>query len=340
MASSISTKTRRRIVNGFTLVEMLVVIAIVGLLVALLLPAVQAAREAARRSQCMNNLKQLSLAMILHETTHRFYPTGGWSVFFTADPDRGFGSNQPGGWCFGLLPFVEEQALRDLGGGLQGPARDEAIRQREGTPLSVFNCPSRRAAQAYPNARGFNPRNSVLAEFHGRSDYAMNVGDTFQYEHWCFHFAPSDYDDADQQGDQWVRRDFFSGISYCGSEVRSRQVKDGTSHTYAIGERYLDKSHYEDGLVRSDDAPMFAGFQNDLYRSTYFDQSISSPTVYSVRLPQQDQKGIDLNEHFGSAHAGGCYISMCDGLVSLVSYDVDGVVHSRRGNRADGLPVP
>jgi len=340
MVFTAETEKTRRMAGGFTLVELLVVIAIVGLLVALLLPAVQGAREAARRAQCMSHLKQLSLAMISHETTHRFYPTGGWSVFWTADPDRGFGSNQPGGWCFGLLPFIEEQALRDLGAGIQGVARDEAIGRRDGTPLGIFNCPSRRGVQAYPNARGFSPRNGVQTDDHGRSDYAMNVGDTFQYEHWCFHFAPFDYQEADEQGDAWVRRDLFSGISYCGSEVRLRQVKDGTSHTYAIGERYLDKSHYEDGLARSDDAPMFAGFQNDLYRSTYFDQSTSSPTVYSVRLPLQDRNDVDLNEHFGSAHAGGCYISMCDGSVRLVDYDVDGVVHSRRGNRADGLPVP
>ena len=324
---------------AFTLVELLVVIAIIGLLVALLLPAVQAAREAARRTQCMNHLKQLTLAMIGHETTHRFYPTGGWSPFFTADPERGFDHEQPGGWCFSLLPFIEEQVLRDLGAGKTGAQRDQELVQRDSTPISIFNCPSRRPAAVFANGRNFTPRNSIRSDVHARSDYAMNVGDTFQYEHWCFHFAPFDYQEADTKGDSWVRRDFFSGISYCGSTVKSRQVKDGLTHTYAIGERYLDKSHYTDGMVRSDDVPMFAGFQNDLYRSTFFDPDISQPSVEAVLLPQRDQPGLDLNEHFGSAHAAGCYISMCDGSVQLVPYDIDGNIHKARGNRSDGAAV-
>src|SRR5258708_2752379 len=96
---------------GFTLVELLVVIAIVGILVGLLLPAVQAAREAARRTQCQNNLKQLSLAMISHHTAHQKFPSGGWGWYLVADADRGTGPQQPGGWNYAILPYLEQEAL-------------------------------------------------------------------------------------------------------------------------------------------------------------------------------------------------------------------------------------
>src|SRR5690606_28075703 len=108
---------KARVGRGFTLVELLVVIAIIGILVALLLPAVQAAREAARRTQCKNNLGQIALGCLLHVDAHQSLPSGGWAKYYTADPNRGYGPDQPGGWCYNILAFVEEESLRDLGRG-------------------------------------------------------------------------------------------------------------------------------------------------------------------------------------------------------------------------------
>src|SRR5215218_6749249 len=103
---------------AFTLVELLVVIAIIGILVALLLPAVQAAREAARRSQCQNNLKQITLAALNCETTTRALPATGLGLQWVGDRNYGTGKKQPGGWLYNTLPYVEEQTIHDMGSGV------------------------------------------------------------------------------------------------------------------------------------------------------------------------------------------------------------------------------
>src|SRR5688500_8950333 len=105
---------------AFTLVELLVVIAIIGVLVALLLPAVQAARESARRTQCSNQLRQIALAWQNHHDVHKFFPSGGWGYYWTGDPNRGFGKKQPGSWAYSSLPFMEQGQLHQRGKGATG----------------------------------------------------------------------------------------------------------------------------------------------------------------------------------------------------------------------------
>src|SRR5690242_10544903 len=88
---------------AFTLVEVLIVIAIIGLLVQLMLPAIQASRERARKVTCQNHVKQLALATHAHLNAQGYYPSGGWSGAYLADPHRGYGRNQPGGWLYSIL---------------------------------------------------------------------------------------------------------------------------------------------------------------------------------------------------------------------------------------------
>ena len=153
--------------HGFTLVELLVVIAIIGILVALLLPAVQSARESARRTQCQNHLKQVGLAWQNHHDTLRHFPTGGWGFNWVGHPDRGFSRIQPGGWIYNLLPYADQKPLHDLGKNGSGLGLTAANAQRIQTPLSFAICPSRRRASSgrrpSPARRGFSASLSCRA---------------------------------------------------------------------------------------------------------------------------------------------------------------------------------
>ncbi len=320
--------------SAFTLVELLVVIAIIGILVALLLPAIQAAREAARRAQCTNNLKQISLAMIQHEGTHKFLPTAGWWGSWLGDPDRGYDSRQPGGWIYNILPFIEEQQIRDLGEGLNDHQKWPIFQQRDAMTISYLNCPSRRASMPYPNGLGHAPLNSRKSQLHARSDYAANAGDIEKLEDQCQTIFPSSIAEADAGKLGWPPSQAeFNGTAYCGATVKLAAITDGLSKTYIVGERYINPNEYETGLDHGDDWSMWSGFQDDLCRSTYYDPT-KNPN--DSRVPVQDTPGAELAQRFGSAHPGGCNMAFCDGSVQLISYDIDPEVHRRNGNREDG----
>ena len=324
---------RRR---AFTLVELLVVITIIGILIALLLPAVQAAREAARIVQCENNLKQLALGCLHHEQVYRMLPSGGWAWLMVGDPDRGVGKRQPGGWQFSIFPFIEQQALYQLGSGMTGAAQAAANTQRLTTPLTVMNCPTRRKSQLFSYYLGNNdgqyPYLCDPVAAVARSDYAANSGDSDQSQTWWPEVSYATGDSPTFTG--WTSSNYFTGVSFQRSQIKISDITDGTSNTYMIGEKYLDIDYYFTGEDAADDQSTYCGWDNDNHRDTF----VPKPPTLPVP-PMQDRAGFFLRGQFWQAHNNGFNMAFGDGSVRTIDYSISLETHRRLGNRKDGLPI-
>jgi prepilin-type N-terminal cleavage/methylation domain-containing protein len=205
---------RRNLGHGFTLVELLVVISIIGVLVALLMPAVKAVQESGRRTQCFNNLHQLAQACQAHEAQWHYFPSGGFSKQSVGNPTIGPGVLQPGGWHYSLLPFLD---MNDL--------HDQQTTSPRQNAVAFFLCPTR-----HPRVQTFPYGSSVI----GRSDYAANAGSIF--------VDPASTPSVDNS----------NGVIYRKSAVSEAQIKDGDSFTYLIGERFMTTAAYIQGPIEND----------------------------------------------------------------------------------------
>ncbi len=320
---------RNRARRAFTLVELLVVITIIGILIALLLPAVQAAREAARMMQCQNNLKQLGLAMHNFHSAHGHFPSGGWGYMWAPHPDRGVGKDQTGAWLYSLLPHLEQEALHGLGQGVGRHNEDDpkllaANKQRLATPLTVLHCPSRRAAINYPaGTNGIwyvkQPYLSDPLEVGARNDYAANGGDNWV----SFQAGPANLAQGDSGHYQFPSPEDCSGIVFVHNCYGMNDIIDGTSHTYMIGEKYVDPDHYDTGISLGDDQGPYVCDERDSVR-------------WSFLLPMQDQSGYDGTIEFGSAHSTGFNMVFCDGSVHCISFSILHSIHRPLSHRASG----
>ena len=344
--ASIPTTTTRR---GFTLVELLVVIAIIGILVALLLPAVQSAREAARRTQCVNQLKQAGLAFQNHHDSHGFYPSGGWGWYWIGFPEQGYGKSQSGGWMYSLLPYIEQENLHNLGEGATQAEIPAYAKQRVQLPFEGMVCPSRRTTNVYDfvSTGGTFRFCSQPLERASKTDYACNGGNIKTTELFdSIGGGPSEDPGgllATQAGtssaykisSELDRKENWNGICHYRSEVKIRQITDGTSNTYLVGEKWMYVENYDTGLDDGDNEPAFAGNNNDTIRMTYYDPS--QPEKYGLQsdtVDYQQSNGQSYGRRkFGGPHTGGFNMAKCDGSVSFIGIDIDPYIHAANGSR-------
>jgi prepilin-type N-terminal cleavage/methylation domain-containing protein/prepilin-type processing-associated H-X9-DG protein len=288
--------------RAFTLVELLVVIAIIGVLVALLLPAVQSAREAARRMQCANNLKQFGIAFHNHHDTYGFFPTAGfgWTYApeYSASGTPEVAPRQRAGWGFQVLPFIEQQNIY-TGGNLNN--NDDRQRQAIGAAIPAFFCPSRRQAKAHaPVASWYGPSGDYP---HSQTDYAgsnhHNTGVIVQTN----------------ENQTWG----------AGGAISFGSIPDGSSNTLLLGEKRLNIAAI--GTYQGDDNEGYSsGWDHDVMR-------------YTDVAPLPDRRTGDGEQRFGSSHPSGLNIALADGSVRFLPYTIDVTVFKNLGERSDGVAI-
>jgi prepilin-type N-terminal cleavage/methylation domain-containing protein len=295
---------RVRQFRAFTLVELLVVIAIIGILVALLLPAVQAARESARRTQCTNNLKQHGIAIHSFHDTLRYMPPAGYNPW-----------GPEGSWPVQLLNYIEQSNLAKL-----NTANNVDPLRYAGGPL-VFFCPSRRDPKQV-QAQG----NRYLMDYAAATPASSpNSWDQFWYgDVWGMGWVGSTYHGAIVRGGRNAAGTWIGGKTTMGS------MSDGTSNTLMVSEKQLNPANYFTGDWH-DDAGWADGWDPDVMRYTGF---IPRPDR-QYGNPASGWEGY----HFGSAHVAGIISLLGDASVRMINYNINATVFNNLGTR-DGGETP
>jgi len=294
---------KRRQRRAFTLVELLVVIAIIGILIALLLPAVQAAREAARRMQCTSNLKNLALAMHNYHDTNRHFPAG-----FDRNTATSSAANnrECWGWHAMLLPFIEQEALHDQlnvsSMTLQqvcASATSQTVVLMQ-TKLSIFVCPSDAGGSDLAHADrhfggGVGTNAGGLGDWRpGITNYIGNRG-----------VKDKPRDDGDTHG-----------VLFFDSDMKMARISDGTSNTFCIGERSSLPGRAGAWIgVRN---PNGDGSRGLWYNIGHSRSQLNAPTP---PIGWSSDKGS--GEGFSSDHPGGANFAFCDGSVHFLADTIE-----------------
>ena len=303
---------------GFTLVELLVVIAIIGVLVSLLLPAVQAAREAARRTQCTNHLKQMGLAVQTYHDARNGLPPGH--------------INGSGHACWPVLimPYMElstvvDQLDLEISWYCQPPELVEL-------QIPGYYCPSRERSVFL--SLDFNERYGCEQLRGGAlNDYALNGGSGDFYP-WY------DEDEGRSRGVAY-RPDFISGTYEAGFNIfknwrhliEFKHVTDGLSQTLLIGEKWVHLDYQ--GMTRKGDGTFWSG---DLHPPTVRVTGQNYPLAHSDTDPTPLFDPIHMA--FGGPHPGICLFAMCDGSTQSISSNTNTTVLALLAERADGNVIP
>jgi prepilin-type N-terminal cleavage/methylation domain-containing protein len=322
--------------GGFTLVELLVVITIIGILVALLMPAVQSARESARLVTCKNNLYQLGDAAQQHMAKWGFFPSGGWGYMWTGDPDMGYGKRQPGGWLYSSLPFLGLDNIHDLAKGQAAGTKFNTLGQMRGVGSAIFICPTRRKVMGYPPTEA--SYNAAQPPSSSKTDYAANAGTLMELDSGPDASCTTSYPNCSGGWNSFPPVANFDGAIARRSEVTAAQIVDGMQQTIYAAEKFLQPGYYYTGSAGSDNNSAYEGYDWDTERWVTNPQAADSNDA--ARQPMHDVRGgSDCQERFGSAHYAGFNVVFCDGSCRLLSFSIDLRVFGRLGVRNDKLVI-
>ncbi|MEW4563124.1 DUF1559 domain-containing protein [Bremerella sp. JC770] len=306
--------------KGFTLVELLVVIAIIGVLIALLLPAVQQAREAARRMQCTNNLKQLSLSLHnYHDSLGSFPP--GW-IYLASGRGTSTLGDPSFGWGTFVLPYIEQSALFDQmnPGTVDYASVPDTLAE---TKLDAFICPSD------------NPPGPVVFSSHsqGPSNYSAVMGRFDLLAAGTFHSPAVSsvtnpfYDRTDDDNLKFKP----DGVFGPNSEIRFADITDGTSNTLSFGEK---------SQLHGNAKAVWMGPRLDKCAGCSVGAVFGTVGVVDFAINEDGgSDGWQEERVFTSRHPGGAIFALCDGSTRFIAETIDMGTYSNLGQRSDGNVV-